>query len=479
VVVKASTAAAGVKKPGDFTSYEDALEYLYSRVDVERLSPSRVDPEVWKLDRMRSLLKQLGDPQLTLRCVHVAGTKGKGSTCEMTAAALEGCGYAVGIYTSPHIVDIRERVRINRRMIEKDTFLDVATRVARAGELIASTAGECTFFELMTAIGLLHFSEQAVDVAVIEVGLGGRLDSTNVITPEVAAVSSISMDHWQILGDTLEKIAREKAGIFKPGIPSLTVEQKPGVIDAMRDVATQNGTTLSVIGQDIDFSMRFEASGGGASGGPQTKVCLTTPRVNYEHVIVPMKGEHQAHNCGLALAILDRLVERGFSCPEAGVVRGLSTVNLPGRMELAATSPRIILDGAHNRDSVRALIKAIGQHIRADSIVFIFGCASDKDIDGMLAELALGADKVVFTRTASARSADPRDLARRLSDQHHKMAQVAETFDEALSIARRAVGREDLICVTGSFYLVGDARKHLDALRAARTNGAATTRPRG
>jgi len=462
---------AAPKKGPALGSFPAAMKWLTDRTDVERLRPTRAVADMLKLERMHELMGLLGDPQAAVRHVHVGGTKGKGSTCEMTASCLEACGYAVGVYTSPHLVDIRERIRINSRQISHADFVQVAQRVADAAANLPEAMGEPTFFELMSAMGFVYFAEQAVDVAVIEVGLGGRLDSTNIITPEVSAVTSISLDHTQILGDTVEKIAAEKAGIFKPGVPALTVPQKPGVIEVFRDAAAKVGCPLQVVGQDIDFSMRFEAS---PNHGPQARVCLTTNRNNFEHLVVPLRGEHQAVNCGLALAILDKLTERGFQTPEDKVTRGLAAVKAPGRLELAWNSPRVIVDGAHNTESMKCLIKAIGANVPYDSMVMIFGCAADKDIDGMLTEVALGADKVVFTRASgNARAADPRELARRFNDDHGKMAQTAETIAEAFALATRAVNREDLLVVTGSFYLVGEAKKHLAGV-AARRGGQAS-----
>lgn len=458
--------AVPAKKGPALGGFPGAVKWLLDRTDVERMRPTRAVADLLKLDRMHELMHLLGDPHRAVRHVHVAGTKGKGSTCEMTASCLEACGYTVGVYTSPHLVDIRERIRINSRIISHADFARVAQRIADAAANLPDKAGEPTFFELTTAMSLLYFAEEAVDVAVVEVGLGGRLDSTNVITPEVAAVTSISLDHTQILGDTVEQIAAEKAGIFKPGVPALTIPQKPGVLEVFRDAAARVGCPLQVVGHDIDYSMRFESSPG---HGPQARVCLTTARNNFEHLVVPLRGEHQALNCGLALAILDKLSERGFNTPETKVTRGLAAVRAPGRMEMAWPSPRVLLDGAHNTDSVRALIKAIGANIPYDSMVMIFGCAADKDIDGMLAEIALGADKVVFTRAAAnARAADPRELARRFGESHGKMSQVTDDIAQAFAVATRAVNREDLVVVTGSFHLVGEAKKHLAGVAAKR-----------
>lgn len=456
------------KKGPVLSTFPGAVKWLLDRTDVERIRPTRAVADMLKLDRMHELMALLGDPHKALRHVHIAGTKGKGSTCEMTASCLEACGYAVGVYTSPHLLDIRERIRINSRLISHADFAQIAQKVADAAANLPADGEpeEPTYFELVTAMAFLYFAEQAVDVAVIEVGLGGRLDSTNVITPEVAAITSISLDHTQILGDTVELIAAEKAGIFKPGVPAISVPQKPEVIEVFRDAAARVGCPLQVVGQDIDFSMRFEAS---PSHGPQARVCLTTNRNTFEHLVVPLRGEHQATNCGLALAILDKLTERGFHTPEEMVTRGLAAVKAPGRMEMAWSSPRVLVDGAHNTDSIRCLIKAIGANVPYDSMVMVFGCAADKDIDGMLAEIALGADKVVFTKAlGNSRAADPAELARRFNDAHGKMAQVSTDIAHAFALSTRALSREDLLVVTGSFYLVGEAKKHLAGVAAKR-----------
>lgn len=453
-------------KPKDFPNYQAALKYLSERPDFERQRLTRDLRTKFRLDRMQALLRTLDEPHKDFKSIHVAGTKGKGSTAGMLASCLEACGYTVGLYTSPHLVDVRERVQINGAMIPTGEFTRLMGKVAAAADKIGARHGDATFFEIMTAIGFLRFAEQAVDIAVIEVGLGGRLDSTNVITPEVSVVTSISLDHQQVLGDTVEEIAREKAGIFKQGVPALTFEQPKAVLAALREAAELAGTKLSVLGEDIEFSFRFESS---PELGPHRRVCVNSSRSSYEHLPVPLPGEHQAFNCGLALAALDVLRDRGFETPEARVARGLARTRVPGRMEMAWTSPRILLDGAHNDASITALIKAIGAHVPYDSMVMIFGCAADKDVDSLLQRIALGADKVIFTRAkANARAIEPKELHKRFGALSGKMTQTAETLPEALNLATRAVSRGDLIVVTGSFYLVGEAKQHLAELASRR-----------
>jgi len=444
--------------PKAFDGYEGAVRYLTERVNVERIRPERVDPAILRLDRMESILARLGDPHRGVRFVHVAGSKGKGSVCEMVASCLGACGYTTGLYTSPHMVDLRERIRLNQEMIGHANFALHVGRAAAAAEDALKKAEQATFFEILTAAALSFFAEQAVDIAVMEVGLGGRWDSTNVITPEVSAITSIQLEHTQILGDTLEKIAREKAGIIKARVPVVTVPQHEGVARVLREAALGADAPFSVLGEEIGFSSRFCA--GSSLGGAHHKVCVTVGPSEFEHMIVPLRGEHQAMNCGLALAILGMLRGRAVPMDDRGVTKGLARTPTHGRMEMVSDSPRVMVDGAHNPESVRELVRGIGAHVKAESTVVIFGCNADKNVPGMLAEIARGADKIVFTRAAgNPRAMDPRDLHRRFSEVSTKMSQVAPNLRAAMEIARRAVSREDLICVTGSFYLAGEAKK--------------------
>lgn len=446
--------------PRAFASYDEARAFLRERLNVETMRPSQIDvARVFGLDRMRSLLALLGDPHKEFGSVHVAGSKGKGSVCEMTASCLEACGYTVGLYTSPHLVDLSERIRINQAPIPRQGFVDCLSRVAAAAAQVPKALGEPTYFELLTAAAFVHFADMAVDIAVVEVGMGGRGDATNVITPLVTAMTSIYLEHTQILGDTLEKITAEKAGICKPGVPLITVPQDARVLGVLRERAAAAGAMLSVLGEDIDFSYRFESS---AELGPHARVIVTSPRSNFEHLPTPLRGEHQSINCGLALAILDALRAAKIDTPEVMVAQGLARTPQHGRLELVHQAPRVYVDGAHNPESIHALMRAVGAHVRNDSMVVVFGCAADKDLGPMLANLATGADKIIFTRaTDNPRAADPRDLQRKFLEVCGRVTQAAPTVKDALNLAARAVARGDLILVTGSFAVAGEAKRLL------------------
>ena len=437
------------------------------RSDYERVRVLRYTEDMFKLDRMRQLLEVMGNPHEQIRMVHVAGTVGKGSTVAMIGSMLEGCGYAVGQYTSPHLVDVRERIAINGQPIGKADFTELMRRTAEA---VVKLDSEPTFFEIITAIAFQHFADQAVDVAVIETGLGGRLDSTNVIRPEVSVITLIDHDHEQLLGRTLPEIAREKAGIFKNGVPAITCRQAAEVEEALRKVAEDVGAPLKFISKDIDFSYRFGASPGQP---PHTRVCLITETSQFMHLPVPLPGEHQATNCALALATVDALKAVGFEFPELQLHDGLARTNTPGRMEMVWDRPRILVDGAHNAAAISALMRCVGAHVAYDSMVCIFGCCEDKNIPALLEKVALGGDKIIFTRAkGNPRATPPDELQRQFQEISGKMSQVAPTLKEALDLASRAVGRDDLICVTGSFYLVGEAKKYLANLARKRAHSA-------
>ncbi|MCK5174173.1 MAG: bifunctional folylpolyglutamate synthase/dihydrofolate synthase, partial [Planctomycetes bacterium] len=408
----ASTGKVRVKKA--FRTYDSAMKYLFEKTDYEKQQKLRYNVTTFDLTRMEKLLKSLGDPHKKTPTVHIAGTKGKGSTATMLAKMLEANDYCVGLYTSPHVMTLHERIVINGEMITEKEMLGLVNRIHGTLEKMGKKDDSPTFFEIMTALSFMYFADKQVDLAIIETGLGGRLDSTNVLEPALIGITSISIDHQNVLGKTIDKIAKEKAGVIKKGIPVVTVVQDdPIALQAIQQHATTVKAPLSITGKDIDFSYRFESS---REHGPHTRICVTTPTSRFEHLRVPLPGEHQAVNCGLALAMLDKLFSQGYELDDEKSKEGLLNVSMTGRMEIISSDPRIIVDTAHNAASVKALIQAIGQHIPYDSMIVIFGCNADKDVDGMLTQLQYGADKVIFTRSSSPKAVSPHELAEKYTE---------------------------------------------------------------
>jgi dihydrofolate synthase / folylpolyglutamate synthase len=469
-------ASANTKKKSAskvFETYDDALSYLFTMTDYEKQRMIRYNVTTFDLTRMFELLGELGNPHEKLKAVHIAGSKGKGSTSTMIARMLEANGYTVGLYTSPHITSLHERISINSGHISKDDMVALINSVRPAVDKLTKNGRKPTFFELFTAMAFLHFVNSGVDFAVLETGLGGRLDSTNVVTPLVSAITSISIDHQRQLGKTIELISKEKAGIIKKGVPVVTVAQSDEAIDVIRAKAKEMKSPLRIVGDDVDFSCRFEAS---REDGPHTRICVLTPTSRFEHLKVPLPGEHQALNCGLALVVLDCIKNLGYEIDDEKSIEGLGMVRMPGRLQVVYNNPRVVVDMAHNAASIKALIQTIGQHIPYDSMVMIFGCNADKDIEGMLNELQFGADKVIFTRSSSPRAVRPDELLEMFSENSNRMCQTALSLGDALKIARSAVTREDVICITGSVYLVGDAIKRFNKIRDREAKAAASAK---
>ena len=447
--------AAAKGKPRPIRTYHDALAYLDCRVNYEKRPPRLNLRGALTLTRVKRLLTDLAHPEKAFRSVHIAGSKGKGSTATMLAEMLRGNGLKVGLYTSPHILDLRERIVVNGEQISEQ---DITALIAKVAKLSAGypEAEQPTYFEVLTAVAFEYFRAKGIDIAVVETGLGGRWDATNVLSPEVCGITSISYDHMAQLGNTLSKIAEEKAGIFKENVPIVSAPQHADVKKTLRRIAKEAKSPILFAGDEITFSYRFEAS---RASGPQARIGISTPTSHFDHLVVPLVGEHQAVNCGVALGVLDQLKGRGMTINDEASIAALSKVKLEGRMEMVCENPRVLIDGAHNAASIEALMRAIGQNVPYDSMVVIFGCCADKDVAGMLRQIQLGADKIIFTGIKSPRSAEATDLARQFAENSGRMMQVAPSLTEALEIAQKATTREDLICITGSFYLVSEAKR--------------------
>jgi len=453
---RTSSSRTRTKAKGGFKamrSFRTAQEYLNAQVNYERRPITARERKRFTLARMKRVLADLDHPERDFRSVHIAGSKGKGSTAAMLAAMLQENKLTVGLYTSPHILTVRERICVNGEMISESHFAKMINKVAQVSHAYSDPL---TYFEILTAAAFLYFKEQRVDIAVVETGLGGRLDATNLLQPEVCGITSINLDHTEFLGKNLEEIATEKAGIFKSGVPVISSPQDDAAKKSLQRAAAEANVPLMFSGDEITFSYRFESS---HVAGPQARICVTTPSSHFDHLAVPLVGEHQAVNCGVAIGLLDQLKHRGFAINDEAAIAGLAKVRVEGRMELVCEEPRVLVDGAHNAASIEALMRAIGQNIAYDSMVLIFGCCGDKDVKGMLEHIQLGADKIIFTRVQSPRASDSAELASAFAEMSGRMAQVAPNLRAALEIADKAITREDLICITGSFYLVAEAKR--------------------
>ncbi|GBD36870.1 Folylpolyglutamate synthase [bacterium HR36] len=402
-------------------SYQDALAFWFGRINYEQTGMP-TDLRALKLERMQALLARLGHPQDRLRIIHIAGSKGKGSTAAMLAAILQAAGYRTGLFTSPHLCRVEERVQVNGQCITPRELTQLMREIESACfQVEAEGHSPATFFEIITALGWLHFSRRRVDWAVIEVGLGGRFDSTNVCRPQVAVITSISLDHVQQLGPTLAHIAREKAGIIKPGIPVISgvTEAEPAAV--IREVAHQHNAPLEELGLHFHFEYL---------PGKHAQTALSWPRVRYwraptafglpvngqqpkpREYVLRLWGRHQAANAAIALAVIDCLRRQGAVISEDAIASGLANVSWPARVEVVLQQPLVVLDCAHNRASMAALMDTLRQSFSWGRLVVILGCSRDKDIPGMLAELAPHVDALYFTRySSSPRAAAPEMLA--------------------------------------------------------------------
>lgn len=435
---------------------EEARQFWYGLINYEQRSPAAAD---LKLDRMRALLARLGDPHRRLRILHVAGSKGKGSTSAMLAAVLRAGGYRTGLFTSPHLCRVEERFQVDGRPISGPelTALLLEVRQCLQGHPLRPGEWLPTFFEVATAVGFLHFVRRRVEVAVLEVGLGGRLDSTNVCDPVVALITSISYDHTQLLGDRLASIAREKAGIVKPGRPVISGATPPEARAVIARICRQRGAPLRQL--RLDFHYRYEPGRVTPEGITRPRVQVTTWRRRWPELELNLLGAHQAANAAVAIACLEELRAAGWHVPDEAVAAGLAGVTWPARLEVVGRRPLVVLDCAHNVASAVALAETLTSSFPPARRLLVFAGSSDKDIAGMFRQLAPHFAHAFLTRyTDNPRAVDPGELLALLRGAGDLAATVCATPAEALQAAREAAGPDDLICITGSVFLAGELR---------------------
>jgi dihydrofolate synthase/folylpolyglutamate synthase len=417
-------------------SYRQSVEFLYG------LQKHGIKPG---LEAIQALSDRLGHPERRYPSLHIGGTNGKGSTAAMTAAMLQAAGYRTGLYTSPHLVDFRERILVNGRMIAEDAVAALTERVRAA----CGAPREPTFFEFTTAMAFQHFADSGVDVAVVEVGMGGRFDATSILAPAATAVVTVALDHQEHLGTTVGAIAYEKAGIIKPGVPVVAGRLSDEAAAVLARVAGERGAPVCRLPDDFrtegDSPARFRYCG---------------LRVSYDGLACPLAGRHQLDNAACALALLEAASERGLPVSEAAVREGLRTVCWDGRLETVDSRPRIVLDGAHNPAAAAVVAEYLADVRRSRPgarVVLVLGMMRDKDRQGFLERLLPHVDEVVATQARGPRATPAQELGA-LVVARGRAAHVSPDPAEAMALGRRLAAPDDLILITGSLLLVGEAK---------------------
>lgn len=417
-----------------FTNYEEALSYLYN---LERFG-IKLD-----LTNITALMSHLGNPHLKFPSVHIAGTNGKGSVAAMLHSILSEAGYRTALYTSPHLVDFRERIKIGYDLIEKEFIFDFVRKLKEEID-----KNSYTFFEVTTALAFRYFAEKKVDVAVIETGMGGRLDATNLITPLVSIITSIGLEHTEHLGVTIPQIAGEKAGIIKAGVPTITGVSQPEALDVIKSVCAERDSELNVVQAKSSFSILVSSIFG-------SKFNFSSESDKYQALELNLAGEHQVLNAAICLNAIGMLKQIGWKIDEQTVRGGLKKVNWRGRLEIFRKEPLVLLDVAHNPAGMQTLIETLDRFFPDKKIIFIFGVMEDKDHSTMLKEICRKAKFVVLTKPDYKRAADPEALEASL-----KMLdtpyEIIPHINQAYLFALKNAKSDDIICITGSHFTVGE-----------------------
>jgi dihydrofolate synthase/folylpolyglutamate synthase len=420
----------------DAEVYQKSLDYLYG---LEKFGM------VFGLAQVERILEAIGNPHREIQALHIGGTNGKGSTAAMMASILQKEGYQVGLYTSPHLVRFTERIKVNGKEIEKKEVVTLAGWMREKIEAIRIEP-HFTFFDFTTAMAFLYFKQRMVDLAILEVGLGGRLDSTNVVDPLISIITNIAKDHEEQLGRSILKIAREKAGIIKKGQPLITAATQPQVLRLFSEVCKERESPYYRVGKDFRYVQANEMS------------------FNYEGlqrklwgIHLNLRGFHQIVNATTALGAMEVLEDLGYSVSTDAMVEGLKEVDWPGRLEMVYSSPQVILDGAHNPAGALVLKESLEKEFQFHHLILLIGMMKDKDIKSFLRLLGPLADHIILTRPHTDRAAPPILLEKALG-QNGKKAVVIEDLKEAIERGLSMIDKEDLLCITGSLYTVGEAR---------------------
>jgi dihydrofolate synthase/folylpolyglutamate synthase len=449
-------------------NYQEALAYLYNLSNFERGDPFTRNPEE-NLPRESRLLEALGNPQLSYSNILIAGTKGKGSTAAYIERVLREAGVRTGLYTQPDLHTFRERMRVNGRLISEDEVAELVPIIRAAAKAIEQRRefGPFITYEVATALALYYFHRQHVQLAVLEVGLGGRLDATNVTHPLVSVIASISYDHTQILGETLTEIATEKAGIIKPDGLVVTSAQPTEALLAIAAVCQRQHARMIRIGAALDDPAQAEVELGRLPAlsyryqleertEERQRFTAWTPERTYISLEIPLAGQHQLENATLALATLEVLRSQGVSWDEQALREGMRNVRWPARIDVIEHNPTIVVDGAHNADSMEKLLLALHDSFALHRLVVVLSLARDKDLVGIARALAQ-VDVVILTRMANPRAATIESMQGAFAE-HAPHVKIYTTQDSraAMNFALDLAGSSDLICATGSLYLAGE-----------------------
>ncbi len=419
-------------------AYQKSLDYLYG---LEKFGM------VFGLTQVERILNAIGNPHQEIQAIHVGGTNGKGSTAAMMSSVLQKEGYRVGLYTSPHLIRFTERIQVNGEEIEEEEVASLTQWMKKKIET-AGIAPPFTFFDFTTAMALQYFSQKWVDLAILEVGLGGRLDSTNVIDPLISIITNVAKDHEAYLGKTILKIAQEKAGIIKRGKPLITAATQPQVLRLFSKICQEKGSPFFRVGKEFRY---VRAEGGDFDYEGLNRKLWGIP--------LNLKGFHQIINATTALGAMEVLEDLGYRVSTDAMADGLREVDWPGRLETVSSSPRVILDGAHNPAGALVLKESLEKEFQYRHLILLIGIMKDKDIQSMLHLLAPLADHIILAQPHTDRAAAP-SLLKKALDQNGKKAEVAEELNEAIERGLSLTQKEDLLCITGSLYTVGEARAY-------------------
>ena len=443
-------------------NYQQAADYIFSYTDYEK-EPMPHRLAGYDLRRVEELLARLGAPHLGAKSVHIAGTNGKGSVAAMVAAELSCSGYVTGLYTSPHLHTWRERMRVDGEMISEDEFVALVEKVEPEVEAVnrEGTYGRLTTFELLTALGFAHFKQKGVEFQVLEVGMGGQFDATNVVHPEVCILTSIDLDHTQVLGSSLAEVAGEKAGIIKPGCVVVTAPQSDEAARVVAEACQARGARLVRVGTDVTWQ--------GLGFDYQGQSLQVKGRLGDYRLSIPLLGQHQLENAAVAVAALEVLLEKGFRVCRESIIRGLAGVKWSGRLQVFDGHPVVVIDGAHNPGAARRLRESLEYYFKLpvkggaragicpfERAVLVIGVSGDKDIAGIARELAPPFDKVIVTRSRHPRAMEQSAVMTEFI-KHGAEVKTAEGIPSALALAADIAGSDGLVCVAGSLFVVGEA----------------------